>query len=209
MKSSTKDDKHILRLRFTFVHLRSKMTNLLEIRRSASTPYNASRRPERQVALTTEKLGLTSLWVVTNRFMMILTVYRLFQGGALDSQVTDSQFINGLIGDGETALGRLCKTTNLSTPNRRSAPCVQRHTCQCGNRIWRFEFFSSDFSARQLAKSVHQKQVWVQLCHKRCCIHLSHRLVDIIISWHMFNRYHDRLPTKVPFKWSWARTNKR
>ena len=184
------------------------MTNLLEIRWSTITPYNASRCPECQVALTTEKLGLTLLWVVTNRFMMILTVYRLFQGGALDSQVTDSQFIDGLIGDGETALGCLYKTTNLSTPNRRSAPGVQRHTCQCGNRIWRFEFFSSDFSARQLVKSVHQKQIWVQLCHKRCCIHLSHHLVDIIMSWHIFNHYHNCLPTKVSFEWSWARTNK-
>jgi hypothetical protein len=35
---------------------------------------------------------------------MALTYCRLFRGGALDSQVTDSQFVNGLLGNGQNAL---------------------------------------------------------------------------------------------------------
>jgi hypothetical protein len=34
----------------------------------------------------------------------VLTVYRLFHGGALDSQVTDSQFVNGLLATSKMAL---------------------------------------------------------------------------------------------------------
>jgi len=47
---------------------------------------------------------------------MTLMYYRLFRGGALDSQVTDSQFVNGLLGNGQNALFIKSRVlTNAST----------------------------------------------------------------------------------------------
>lgn len=67
-----------------------------------STPFGSASRPARHAALKATKLGITLRYIVFSHLETVeLICLQLVPRGCPDSQVTDSQYVNQLLSDGE------------------------------------------------------------------------------------------------------------